>query len=116
MIVGFSASIGTILGDAIVATIGKLGDLAAALPEIALHGSGGGRPRRQLQPPDRTGRPPRRHLLGTLRAGTHGTVDDFVLMQRVNKDLAAGLDLTEGAVQARSPTARSRSRTRPASM
>jgi hypothetical protein len=96
MIVGFSASIGTILGDAIVATIGKLGDLVAALPEIALHGS------EVADLADNYNRLTAQAgllgdtLLGTLRAGTHGTVDDFVLMQRVNKDLAAGLDLTEG--------------------
>jgi hypothetical protein len=95
MIVGFSASIGTILGDAIMATIGKLGDLVAALPEIALHGS------EVADLADNYNRLTTQagllgdQLLGSLRAGTHGTVDDFLLMQRVNKDLAAGLDLSE---------------------
>jgi hypothetical protein len=34
-------------------------------------------------------------LLNQLRAGTHGTIDDFALMQRANENMAAGLNLTE---------------------
>jgi uncharacterized YccA/Bax inhibitor family protein len=100
MIVGFSASIGTILGDAIMATIGKLGDLVAALPEIALHGSEAADLTENFNRLAEASGHLGETLLGVLRAGTHGTVDDFTLMQRVNKDLAAGLDLTDDQFKA----------------
>lgn len=34
-------------------------------------------------------------LLGTLRAGTHNTIDDFTLMKTVNEQFTAGLRLTD---------------------
>lgn len=34
-------------------------------------------------------------MIGSLRQGTHSTISDFELMQTVNRDLAAGMNLTD---------------------
>ena len=86
---------GVLLRDAIreVITAGK--DLLEFFPELAMRGSVVGDVEASFHRLTTQAGLLSDELLGTLRAGTHGTIDDFALMQRTNKDLAAGLNLTQ---------------------
>lgn len=86
---------GVLLRDAIHEIVGKVKDLAMALPEIALKGAAVADVEENFKHLTDQAGLLGDTLMGTLRAGTHNTVDDFELMKAVNKDLTAGLHLTE---------------------
>jgi hypothetical protein len=86
---------GVLLRDAIHEVFGVIKEVALALPEIALKGAGIADVEENFKHlTDQAGLLGDK-LLGTLRAGTHNTITDFELMKTVNKDLTAGLNLTD---------------------
>lgn len=86
---------GELLRDAIREVVAKMKELVEYFPELAMRGSVVGDVEESFKHLAEQAGHTSDVLLGTLRAGTHGTIDDFALMQRANKDLAAGLDLTD---------------------
>lgn len=86
---------GQLLRDAVREVLHALKEMADFLPEIAMRGSVVGDVEQGFAHLAAQAGLTSEVLLTTLRAGTHGTIDDFALMQRANKDLAAGLNLTD---------------------
>jgi len=87
---------GNLASSAILSLVGGLKSIATALPELALRGAGIADVEENFQHlTSQVGRLGE-SLMGELRTGTHNTIDDFELMKTVNKDLAAGLNLTDG--------------------
>jgi hypothetical protein len=84
-----------LLTDAIKRTLEALKDLAEYFPELAEHGAVVGDVADAFDHLTKQAGLTADVLLGDLRAGTHGTVDDFELMKRANENMAAGLNLTE---------------------
>jgi len=86
---------GQLLRDAVREVLDVMKEMALFLPELALHGAVVGDVREAFDHLAASAGHASDVLLGQLRAGTHGTVDDFELMKRANKDMAAGLELTD---------------------
>lgn len=86
---------GMLLRDAIREVITVVKEMVGLLPELAMKGSVVGDIEQSFQHLTAQVNLSGDALMGTLRTATHGTVDDFQLMQRTNKDLAAGLNLTD---------------------
>ena len=84
-----------LLRDAINYALDALKELAAYFPELAERGSVVGDVADAFDHLTEAAGLTANVLLGDLRAGTHGTVDDFELMKRANENMAAGLNLTE---------------------
>lgn len=86
---------GMLLRDAIREVINKVGEMATALPELALKGAAVADVEENFkhltEQLGRTGDT----LVGALRTGTHSTITDFELMKTANRDLTAGLNLTD---------------------
>jgi hypothetical protein len=95
LVIAWAETLGDLMGDAIKFVVGELTDLAKALPEVVLHGSEVADVGDNFAHLAEQAGHLSTALLTTLRDGTHGTIDDFQLMQRANKDLAAGLKLTD---------------------
>lgn len=86
---------GQLLRDAVREVLSGLKDLAEFLPEVAMKGAAFEDVKANFDHLTASAGLLSDTLLTTLRAGTHGTVDDMTLMLRANKDLVAGLDLTD---------------------
>ncbi len=90
---------GVLLRDAIHGILSALHSatvgLAEELAALTLHGAGVADVEENYQRLTKQAGLLGTTLLGTLRAGTHNTIDDFALMKTVNQDLAAGLKLTD---------------------
>jgi hypothetical protein len=86
---------GVLLRDAIHNVIDAVGELATALPEMALKGAAVGDVEENFQRLTAAVGLTGDALMGQLREGTHNTITDFELMKTVNKDLAAGMVLTD---------------------
>jgi hypothetical protein len=86
---------GILLRDIIRGIIGQIKDMAAALPELVLKGASIADVRENFDHLTESAGLLGQQLLGTLRKGTHDTIDDFALMKTVNQGLVAGLHLTE---------------------
>jgi hypothetical protein len=86
---------GQLLVDALIAIAAGVKDAAEAFPELALRGAVVNDIEQAFEHLTAGAGLLSDALMTTLRAATHGTVDDFALMQRVNKDLAAGLQLSQ---------------------
>src|SRR5215471_1351979 len=91
----FAVATGDILADAAEKIAGYLVDIAKALPELMLHGSDVADLEDNFRRLTAQVGLTSDALLQTLRTASHGTIDDFQLMKRVNQDLAAGLNLTD---------------------
>lgn len=86
---------GMLLRDAIRLAVEEMKKMAEFFPELALRGAVVNDVEEAFQHLTKQSGLLSDELLTTLRGATHGTVDDFALMQRANKDLAAGVDLTD---------------------
>lgn len=86
---------GMLLRDAIREALNVMKEMIAALPELAMKGAAVEDIETSFERLTEQAGLSSDVLLGTLRTATHGTIDDFTLMQRTNKDLAAGLNLTD---------------------
>jgi hypothetical protein len=90
---------GVVSGEVFVELLGKMFEaaksVAEALPDIVEQGAKFGDVQDAFQRLTDQAGLLATTLLGTLRAGTHGTVTDFNLMKDVNRDLAAGMKLTQ---------------------
>lgn len=86
---------GVLLRDAIHEIVGKVKELIGVLPEIALKGAAVADVEENFKHLTEQAGLLGEQLMGTLRAGTHNTITDFELMKTVNRDLGAGLNLTE---------------------
>lgn len=86
---------GMLLRDAIREVITAVKDLADFFPELALRGAVVNDVEESFRRLSTQAGLTSDALLSTLRNATHGTIDDFTLMQRTTQDLAAGLNLTD---------------------
>lgn len=86
---------GILLRDAIRFIITETKDLALALPQLALKGAGIADVEDNFKTLTTQAGRLGDVLLGQLRQGTHDTVTNFELMKLANKDLTAGLNLTD---------------------
>jgi hypothetical protein len=87
---------GQLLRDAIREVIDGLKAMAAFIPEVAMKGAAFGDIEEAFKRLTAQAGLLSDALLTTLRTATHGTIDDFDLMKRVNENLAAGVNLTTG--------------------
>jgi hypothetical protein len=86
---------GVLLRDAIRDVIGKVKELAAALPEIALKGAAVADVEENFNRLTAQAGRLGSTLMGALKDGTHNTIDNFQLMKTATQDLAAGMNLTD---------------------
>lgn len=86
---------GVLLRDAIHWIVAEVKDLALALPEMALKGAAVADVEDNFQHLTEQAGRLGDTLLGALKTGTHNTITDFELMKIANKDLTAGLTLTD---------------------
>ncbi len=86
---------GVLLRDAVHEVIDKVKELILILPEIALKGAAVADVEENFQRLTTQAGRLGSTLVGALRTGTHDTITDFELMRTANKDLAAGMSLTD---------------------